>query len=67
METHLMLYELTWEARGVLFTFSGTASDDDLRQSNIDVYAHPEFTNIDYEIADFTAVTRLEFSAEALR
>ena len=24
-ETRLMPYELTWEARGVLFTFSGTA------------------------------------------
>ncbi len=66
-ETRLMPYELTWEARGVLFTFSGTASDDDLRQSNVDVYAHPKFASIDYEIADFTAVTRLQFSAEALR
>ena len=62
-----MPYELIWEARGVVFRFSGVASDHDLRQSNIDAFDHPRFADIDYQLFDFTEVTRLDVSSDAVR
>ena len=62
-----MPYELNWEDRGVLMCFWGVATDDDLRKSNLDVYGHPRFETLDYEIADFTDVTKLGFSSDAVR
>ena len=62
-----MPYELIWEERGFVFRFSGVASDQDLRQSNIDAFDDPRFADIDYQIADFTDVTRLDFSSAVIR
>ena len=62
-----MPYELIWEARGVVFRFSGVASDHDLRQSNLDFYDHPNFETVVYQIADFTDVTKLDFSSYTVR
>ena len=62
-----MPFELTWEDRGVLCRFSGIASDDDLRQANFNIYSNPKFEEIDYELIDFTDVTRLDFSSQVVR
>ncbi|MDP6346076.1 MAG: hypothetical protein QF578_07545 [Alphaproteobacteria bacterium] len=62
-----MPYELSWEDRGVVFRFWGVASDDDLRQSNLEIYDDPRFESLEHEIADFTEVTRLDFSSDAVR
>ncbi len=62
-----MPYELIWEAGGVVFRFSGVASDQDLRQSNLDFYDHPRFADADYQLVDFTDVTKLDFSSNTVR
>ena len=62
-----MPYELIWEARGAVCRFSGVASDHDLRQANLDTFNHPRFADIDYQLVDFTDVTRLDFSIDVMR
>ncbi len=62
-----MPYELIWEERGVVFRLWGVASDHDLRQSSLDFYDNPRFAEIDYSLADFTDVTKLDFSSNAIR
>ena len=62
-----MPYELIWEDRGVVFRFSGVASDHDLRQSNRDFYDHPRFADADYQLVDFTDVTKLDFLSNTVR
>ena len=62
-----MPYKLIWEEWGVVFRFSGVASDHDLKQSNIDVFDHPSFETLEYQIADFSDVTRLDFSSDGIR
>ena len=62
-----MAFELKWEKKGVMMRFSGVASDHDLRQSNLDVIDDPRFETLEYEIVDFTGVTKFDFSAAVLR
>ncbi len=62
-----MPYELIREDRGVVFRFWGVASDHDLRQSNLDFYDHPRFADVDYQLVDFTDVTKLDFSSNTVR
>ncbi len=62
-----MAYDLIWEKQGVVFRFSGVASDHDLRQANLDFHNHPKFESLEYSIVDFTDVTKLEFSSHAVR
>ena len=40
-----MPYELIWEDRGVVFRFSDVADDDDLKQSNKEVFDNPRFAD----------------------
>jgi hypothetical protein len=61
-----MSCELIWEQQGFLFRYSGVATDDDLRRVNIEVLDDPRFDSQTYQIADFSNITKLEFSSEII-
>ena len=62
-----MPYELTWEAAGVVFRFSGIVSDDDLVASNDEIYASLRFPEMRYQIVDFSTIDKFDVSAGAVR
>ena len=62
-----MPYELSWEAAGVVFRFSGIVSDDDLVASNDEIYASPRFPEMRYQIVDFSTIDKFDVSAAAVR
>ena len=62
-----MSYELIWEDRGVIFQFRDVVSGDELVQSNLDVYADPQFETIEYELAIFSDSVKFEASSETVR
>lgn len=54
-----MGYELTWEPRGVIKTFYGEVSGEDLIQSGVECESDSRFDDIRYVINDFLAITRV--------
>ncbi len=62
-----MACALIWEKQGVVFQFSGVASDHDLRQSYLDAINDPRFETLKYQIVDFTDVATLDFSPNIVR
>ncbi len=61
-----MAYEIIWESRGVLFRLSGDVIDADLLDANEEVYAHPKFAEMRYQIVDFSVITHFGISADAV-
>ncbi len=62
-----MPYELIWEDHGVVFRFWDVITDDELVQSNLDVYSDPRFEKIEYELAIFQDSVTFAASAETVR
>jgi len=62
-----MAYETHWEPSGIRFVFTGTVTDDDLIQSNKDVYDDPRFEDIRYQIADFRDMDEFAALSDTVR
>ena len=62
-----MPYEISWEPVGVLFRFSGVVSDEDLVASNEEVYTHPLFPAMTYQIVDFSPIEEFAVSSATVR
>ena len=53
-----MACKISWEEKGVLFTHSGTVTDQEVIMMNDIMYADIRFETIIYQIADYTRVTK---------
>jgi hypothetical protein len=51
-----MSYETFWEEKGIRWVFSASLTNEDLLESNKELYEDPRFLDIEYELCDFTAV-----------
>ena len=58
-----MPFYLSWEGDGVVFRFSGTVPDGDLLESNNEIYAHPHFPDMKYQVVDFSAIEEFDVSS----
>jgi hypothetical protein len=62
-----MPYVMNWEPGGVVKTFDGVVSSQELVQSFREVGAHPLFDHLTFILSDFSAVTRISLEAWAVQ
>lgn len=61
-----MAYTLTWEEEGVLCSYDGTITNDDLVGADSQIVNHPNFTYFRYGIADFSNVKNVEIESDGV-
>ncbi len=61
-----MPYQSIWEVRGVLTTWTGVATGEELLDYIIEGQANPRFDRVTYAIHDFTACTGTKFSPASI-
>jgi len=59
-------YKITWKARGVIWTFSGSLTGKDAIQANLDIYGDPRFDDLRYQIVDISEVEQFNIASEDL-
>jgi hypothetical protein len=61
-----MGYKTFWEEKGIKWIFSGSLTNDDLYNCNMDLYKDSRFLDIEYELCDFTAVESFPVDSEVI-
>jgi len=59
-----MPYATTWEESGVLWTFRGKVTGDEILRANQEIYSDPRFHRLTYQIVDLTAVERFDVTED---
>jgi hypothetical protein len=59
-----MPYATTWEESGVLWTFRGQVTGDELLRANQEVSRDPRFRGLTYQIVDLTNVERFDVTED---
>ena len=59
-----MPYATTWEESGVLWTFRGKVTGDEILRANQEIYSDPRFHHLTYQIVDLTAVERFDVTED---
>ena len=59
-----MPYATTWEESGVLWTFRGQVTGDEILRANQEIYRDPRFQHLTYQIVDLTAVERFDVTED---
>ena len=59
-----MPYSTTWEPGGVIWTFWGVVSGDEILRSNQEIYGDTRFDDLTYQIVDLTRVERFEVTRD---
>lgn len=59
-----MPYVTTWEESGVLWTFRGLVTGDEILRANQEIYRDPRFQRLTYQIVDLTAVERFDVTED---
>lgn len=62
-----MSFENIWEEEGIRMVFSGELTDEDLLESNAEVYSDKRSSFIKYELCDFTAVTGFPVNSDTIK
>ena len=62
-----MAYTTTWEIHGLIWRHSGEMTDEDALQSNEAFYSDARSLFTKYQIVDFTRVTDVQVTPEAVR
>jgi gamma-glutamyl-gamma-aminobutyrate hydrolase PuuD len=61
-----MPYATTWEEAGVLWTFRGEVTGDEILRANQEVYRDPRFHQLTYQIVDLTGVERFDVTEDEI-
>lgn len=61
-----MSYTIAWDNRGVVWTFYGVLTCDDVVQANLDIYGDSRFDELRYQVVDISDVERFDVSADAM-
>jgi hypothetical protein len=59
-----MPYATTWEESGVLWTFRGQVTGEEILRANQEIYRDPRFHGLTYQIVDLTAVERFDVTED---
>ena len=62
-----MAYTITWEPEGARWDFTGTVTDQEAIQSNLDVYEDERFDTMRYQLVNMLQVETFDVSAETIR
>lgn len=57
-----MPYSTTWERHGVIWTYWGVVSGEDILRSNQEIYGDERFDRMTFQIVDLTRVERFDVS-----
>ena len=59
-----MSYTTAWEEWGVVWTFCGKVTGDEILQANREIYGDPRFDRLKYQIVDLTGVESFNVTEE---
>jgi hypothetical protein len=59
-----MPYSTSWEASGVLWTFYGEVTGDEILRANREIYGDPRFHRLTYQLVDLTGVERFDVTED---
>lgn len=59
-----MPYATTWEDSGVLWTFHGQVTGDEILRANQEIYRDARFRRMTYQVVDLTAVDRFDVTED---
>lgn len=62
-----MPYTTTWLINGIIWTYSGVLTGEDLLNSNFEIFGDERFDDIRYQIVDLTAVEKVEVTQNHMR
>ncbi len=57
-----MTHITTWEQEGVFLQFSGTLTLEEIRQCNDELYSDPRFSNVKYQVCDYSDVEQINLT-----
>lgn len=59
-----MPYTTTWEESGVVWTFRGKVTGDEILRANREIYGDPRFDRLKYQIVDLTGVESFDVTED---
>lgn len=59
-----MAYEISWQKRGIIWTFYGVVTAGDTRQASLDILGDPRFVDLRYQIVDISNVEHFKLSSD---
>jgi len=62
-----MPYKTTWLANGIIWTYSGVLTGNELLNSNFEIFGDERFDDIRYQIVDLSAVEKVEVTENHMR
>jgi len=61
-----MSYKITWEPKGVIWTFHDTLTGQEAIEASMSIYGDPRFDDLRYGIIDISKVEQFKIADEAL-
>jgi hypothetical protein len=62
-----MPYKTIWQANGIVWTYSGVLTGNELLNSNFEIFGDERFDDLRYQIVDLTAVEKIEVARSHVR
>jgi hypothetical protein len=62
-----MPYQTTWHTNGILWTYSGVLTGDELLNSNFEIFGDERFDDIRYQIVDLRQVQEIKVNEKHMR
>ncbi len=62
-----MAYTIRWARHGLIWTYSGVLTGEELIKSNLEIYADPRFAQLHYQIVDLRAVREFKVLPKHMR
>jgi hypothetical protein len=62
-----MPYTIEWRRQGLIWRFEGVVTSEEALQSNQELYGDDRFDLARYQVADFSAVERIEFTPSVVK
>ena len=62
-----MPYETRWDSPGVIWTFQGKVTGQEILQANLDIYSDARFDALKYQLCDFLQTAHLELDPATVK
>ncbi len=62
-----MPYQIQWESNGIVWTYSGVLTGDDLLNSNFEIFGDERFDDLRYQIVDLTHTEEIAANEKHMR
>tara|TARA_R110002111_G_scaffold230929_1_gene292143 strand:+ start:133 stop:522 length:390 start_codon:yes stop_codon:yes gene_type:complete len=62
-----MPYKTTWQRHGIIWTYTGVLTGEELLKSNLETFGDERFDEIRYQMVDLTAVEEIKVTERHMR